>query len=110
MQCHRYCFSQTLIKILSGIVRPDKGKILRDGKEININSEKSIVEFNYVGEDAIGTINGIEGKINFDISNSRSSTLLDSLIASSIIDLGRLEILEIGYTTRSLIKDLIWPI
>ena len=30
----------TLIKILSGIVRPDKGKILRDGKEININSWK----------------------------------------------------------------------
>ena len=34
----------TLIKILSGIVLPDKGKILRDGKEINILSRKDSEE------------------------------------------------------------------
>ena len=34
----------TLIKILSGIVRPDKGKILREGKQINILSRKDSEE------------------------------------------------------------------
>ena len=34
----------TLIKILSGIVRPDKGTILREGKEINILSRKDSEE------------------------------------------------------------------
>jgi polyisoprenoid-binding protein YceI len=42
-------------------------------QEYTINSEKSVVEFNYIGEDAVGTINGIKGVINFnpsDLSNS----------------------------------------
>ena len=34
----------TLIKILSGIVRPDNGKIFREGKEINILSRKDSEE------------------------------------------------------------------
>ena len=34
----------TLIKILSGIVRPDKGQIFREGKEINILSRKDSEE------------------------------------------------------------------
>ena len=50
-----------------------------NAQEIKINSEKSIVEFNYVAEDAIGTINGIEGKINFDISNLSASSLASTI-------------------------------
>jgi polyisoprenoid-binding protein YceI len=42
-------------------------------QELNINSEKSIIEFNYISEGAIGTINGVNGKINFDLSNLSSS-------------------------------------
>ena len=55
-----------------------------NAQEIKINSEKSIVEFNYLGEDAIGTINGIEGKINFDISNLPASSFEAKVNIASI--------------------------
>ena len=42
-------------------------------QEYSINSEKSIVEFNYVSEDAVGTINGVKGTINFDPSDLSKS-------------------------------------
>ena len=38
-------------------------------QEINIKSEESIIEFNYVEEGTPGTIKGIEGKIKFDLLN-----------------------------------------
>lgn len=38
-------------------------------QSLTINSDKSIIEFNYVSEGAVGTINGVTGKINFDLSN-----------------------------------------
>ena len=42
-------------------------------QEYSINSEKSIVEFNYVSEDAVGTINGVKGTIKFDPSDLSKS-------------------------------------
>tara|TARA_B100000900_G_C20570412_1_gene713004 strand:+ start:424 stop:936 length:513 start_codon:yes stop_codon:yes gene_type:complete len=42
-------------------------------QEYTINSEKSIVEFNYVSEDAVGTINGVKGTIKFDPSDLSKS-------------------------------------
>ena len=42
-------------------------------QEFNINSEKSIIEFNYIGEDAVGTINGVNGTINFNTSDLSKS-------------------------------------
>lgn len=43
------------------------------GQEINIKSEESIIEFNYVEEGALGTIKGVEGKIKFDLLNLNDS-------------------------------------
>lgn len=42
-------------------------------QEFTINSEKSIIEFNYIGEDAVGTINGVNGTINFNTSDLSKS-------------------------------------
>tara|TARA_B100001093_G_scaffold170157_1_gene162913 strand:+ start:1106 stop:1618 length:513 start_codon:yes stop_codon:yes gene_type:complete len=42
-------------------------------QEINIKSEESIIEFNYVEEGALGTIKGVEGKIKFDLLNLNDS-------------------------------------
>ena len=42
-------------------------------QDLNINSEKSIIEFNYVEEQAVGTIKGVSGKIHFDISDLSKS-------------------------------------
>jgi polyisoprenoid-binding protein YceI len=55
-----------------------------NSQEIKINSEKSIVEFNYVEEEAIGTINGINGKITFDISNLSASSFEAKVNIASI--------------------------
>ena len=38
-------------------------------QDFKINSSESIVEFNYLSEEAIGTIKGVSGTIHFDINN-----------------------------------------
>ena len=55
-----------------------------NSQEIKLNSEKSIVEFNYVEEDAIGTINGINGKITFDVENLSASSFEAKVNIASI--------------------------
>ena len=35
------------------------------GQDFNIKSEESVIEFNYVSEQAVGTIKGVTGKIHF---------------------------------------------
>ena len=42
-------------------------------QDFKIKSEESVVEFNYVSEEAFGTIKGIFGEIKFDISNLAES-------------------------------------
>ena len=42
-------------------------------QDFNIKSEESIIEFNYVREGAVGTINGVSGTIHFDINNLSKS-------------------------------------
>ena len=44
-----------------------------NAQEFTINSEKSTIEFNYIGEDAVGTINGVTGTIKFDPSDLSNS-------------------------------------
>jgi polyisoprenoid-binding protein YceI len=53
-------------------------------QELTINSEKSLIEFNYISEGAIGTINGVSGKINFNLSNLSSSSFEGKANISSI--------------------------
>ena len=38
-------------------------------QDFKINSSESIVEFNYLSEEAVGTIKGVSGTIHFDINN-----------------------------------------
>ena len=42
-------------------------------QDFKIKSEESIVEFNYVSEEALGTIKGVSGTIHFDINNLSKS-------------------------------------
>ena len=42
-------------------------------QDFKINSEESIIEFNYVSEEAVGTIKGVSGKIHFDLNNLSDS-------------------------------------
>jgi polyisoprenoid-binding protein YceI len=52
-------------------------------QDFNINSENAIVEFNYLVEEAFGTIKGVSGKIHFDISDlSKSSFEVSANIPS----------------------------
>ena len=53
-------------------------------QDFKIKSEESVVEFNYVSEDAIGTIKGVSGTIHFDINNLSESYFETKADISSI--------------------------
>mgnify|MGYP000024954944 CR=1 FL=1 len=42
-------------------------------QDFKINSAESVVEFNYVSEEAVGTIKGVSGKIHFDVTTPLAS-------------------------------------
>ena len=49
-------------------------------QDFKINSSESIVEFNYLSEEAVGTIKGVSGTIHFDINNLSESYFETRLI------------------------------
>jgi polyisoprenoid-binding protein YceI len=53
-------------------------------QELKINSAKSLIEFNHVEEQTIGTIKGVSGKINFDVTNLTNSFFEARVNISSI--------------------------
>ena len=53
-------------------------------QDFKINSSESIVEFNYVSEEAVGTIKGVSGIIHFDIKNLSESYFETKVNISSI--------------------------
>jgi polyisoprenoid-binding protein YceI len=53
-------------------------------QDFKINSSKSIVEFNYLSEEAVGTIKGVSGNIHFDINNLSESYFETKVNISSI--------------------------
>ena len=53
-------------------------------QDFKINSEESIIEFNYVSEEAVGTIKGVSGKIHFDLNNLSDSYFETKADISSI--------------------------
>ena len=54
------------------------------GQDFNIKSEESVIEFNYVSEQAVGTIKGVTGKIHFDLNNLSNSYFETKADISSI--------------------------
>ena len=53
-------------------------------QDFKIKSEESIIEFNYVSEEAVGTIKGVSGKIHFDLNNLSESYFETKADISSI--------------------------
>ena len=53
-------------------------------QDFKINSSESIVEFNYLSEEAVGTIKGVFGTIHFDINNLSESYFEAKVNISSI--------------------------
>ena len=53
-------------------------------QDFKINSSESIVEFNYLSEEALGTIKGVSGTIHFDINNLSESYFETKVNISSI--------------------------
>ena len=85
----------TLIKILSGIVRPDKGQIFREGKEINILSRKD-------SEEKAGV-----QTIYQDIALVKSMSILRNIFAGQErkTKLGFLKLNEMRDTTMQILND-----
>ena len=57
---------------------------LLHSQEYKINSDNSLIEFNYIGEDAIGTINGVTGVIKFNTTELSNSYIEGRANISSI--------------------------
>ena len=53
-------------------------------QDFRINSAESIIEFNYLSEEAVGTIKGVSGTIHFDINNLSESYFETKVNISSI--------------------------
>ncbi|MCH1612849.1 MAG: YceI family protein [Flavobacteriales bacterium] len=53
-------------------------------QDFKINSSESIVEFNYLSEEAVGTIKGVSGTIHFDVNNLSESYFETKVNISSI--------------------------
>jgi polyisoprenoid-binding protein YceI len=53
-------------------------------QDFKINSSESIVEFNYLSEEAVGSIKGVSGTIHFDINNLSESYFETKVNISSI--------------------------
>ena len=53
-------------------------------QDFKIKSSESIVEFNYLSEEAVGTIKGVSGTIHFDINNLSESYFETKVNISSI--------------------------
>ena len=74
-------------------------------QELKINSAKSLIEFNHVEEQTIGTIKGVSGKINFDVTNL-SNSFFEARVDISSIKTSKAENITSAWIKRWLVKRI----